>query len=125
MPIGLTRFLAAAVMAFYIMMPHAAFGLTGSGCACVKDSVKCGQHGFVCHCCTEGGAEAALGATFISKCRATSSEFNMAHPPAVLGPTATITSGPVSADCAAHIETSFYDIELSPPLRPPNDLPFC
>jgi len=124
MPYGLTRFMALAVMAFYIIMPHAAFGLTGSGCTCVQNSMKCGQHGFVCHCCTENELEPAVR-TFISKCRATSSEFNMAHPPAILGPMAMIVSEPVPEGCAQPMETLFNDISLPPPLRPPNALPFC
>ena len=120
---GLRRLMAAAVLAFYVLMPQAAFSFSsGPDCMCTRDSLSCGQAGFVCHCCMQDGGDSVSGAV-MSKCRAASSEFNIAHPPAAIGPVSRVLPEHGRPGGLSYMERAFREISIAPPLRPPNPLP--
>ena len=113
------RVLAVIVLAFYVLMPSAAFGFhTDSECKCLKNGNRCGENGLLCHCCEDRGAD-TIGGAFIAKCRMVSSESVISQPPAVFGPINTAMTEHGQLSDIKYIEGLFDEISIAPPLRPP------
>ena len=117
------RVMAAIALSFYVLMPHAAFGFNlDSDCECLANGNPCGERGVPCHCCKEKSGD-TIGGTFIAKCRMVSTEFSIAHPPAISAPIETAITEHAQASGIIYAVSLFDDISIAPPLRPPDALP--
>lgn len=72
-----------AALVLYLAAPLAPV-LSGSACQCTgHDRVKCGQGGFVCHCCATPAYQ--CDEVSFSACKAGGDEETRAQPPAIAG----------------------------------------